>query len=138
MSKNLKADLLQAGLLESDAPSSQPQPPLAYPIEDVPARTGIRRAKVFEAIRTKKLMARKAGRSTIIEHPEIVRYIQTLPTKGRESEPAPTDPRPPEHHRPQERRTRAPDGIVGMSSAAVPGSTHPSQRPGVKSRSRRT
>jgi hypothetical protein len=81
MSKNLKADLL-----ESDAPTSQPQPPLAYAIEDIPARTGIPRTKVFEAIRKKKLTARKAGRSTIIDHPELVRYIETLPTKGREPE----------------------------------------------------
>jgi hypothetical protein len=86
----LKADLLSAGLLESGAPSSDPQPPLAYPIEDVPARTGIPRTKVFEAIRKKELTARKAGRSTIIEHPELVRYLKTLPTKGREPEPAPT------------------------------------------------
>jgi hypothetical protein len=87
MSKNCKADSLQAGPLERDASTSQPQPPLAYAIEDVPARTGIPRTKVFEAIRKNKLMARKAGRSTIIEHPELVRYIKTLPTKGREPEP---------------------------------------------------
>jgi hypothetical protein len=62
MSKNFRADLLQAGLLESDAPSSQPQPPLAYPIEDVPARTGIPRTKVFDAIRKKELMrGRRVG-----------------------------------------------------------------------------
>jgi hypothetical protein len=88
MSKHLRADLLKAGLLESSAPSAYPQPPLAYPIEDVPARTGIPRTKVFDAIRKKELMARKAGRSTIIEHPELVRYIKTLPTKGRAPEPA--------------------------------------------------
>jgi hypothetical protein len=87
MSKQLKADLLSAGLLESGAPSSDPQPPLAYPIEDVPEKTGIPRTKVYDAIRKKKLTARKAGRSTIIEHPELVRYLKTLPIKGREPEP---------------------------------------------------
>jgi hypothetical protein len=90
MSKHLRAHLLKAGLLESDAPSNDPQPPLAYPIEDVPAKTGIPRTKVYDAIRKKKLTARKAGRSTIIEHPELVRYLKTLPTKGRDPEPAPT------------------------------------------------
>lgn len=63
---------------------SAPVPPLAYPIEDAPAVTGIPRTKIFEAIRTKQLMARKVGRSTIIEHPELVRYLRSLPCKGRE------------------------------------------------------
>jgi hypothetical protein len=87
MSKSLKADLLKAGLLETATPFCYPQPPLAYPIEDVPEKTGIPRTKVYDAIRKKKLTARKAGRSTIIEHPELVRYLKTLPTKGREPEP---------------------------------------------------
>ena len=59
-------------------------PPLAYPIEDAPAVTGIPRTKIFEAIRTKQLMVRKAGRTTIVEHPELLRYITSLPRKGRE------------------------------------------------------
>jgi hypothetical protein len=87
MSKHFEADLPETCLLEGGGPSSDPQPPLAYPIEDVPAKTGLKRSKVYDAIRKKKLMARKAGRSTIIEHPELVRYLKTLPTKGREPEP---------------------------------------------------
>ena len=63
-----------------------PGPPLAYPIEDVPAVTGIRRTKVFEAIRAKQLMVRKVGRSTIIERPELIRYLRSLPIKGRQPE----------------------------------------------------
>ena len=63
---------------------SRPAPPLAYPIEDAPAVTGIPRTKIFEAIRTKQLMVRKAGRTTIVEHPELLRYVTSLPRKGRE------------------------------------------------------
>jgi hypothetical protein len=68
---------------------SAPLPALAYPIENVPEVAGIPRTKVFEAVRTKQLTARKVGRSTIIEHPELVRYIKSLPSKGREPEVSP-------------------------------------------------
>jgi hypothetical protein len=66
------------------AAGAVPAPPLAYPIEDAPAVTGIPRTKIFEAIRTKQLMVRKAGRTTIVEHPELLRYVTSLPCKGRE------------------------------------------------------
>jgi hypothetical protein len=59
-------------------------PALAYPIEDVPDITGVPRTKIFGAVKTKQLTARKAGRSTIIEHTELVRYIKSLPFKGKE------------------------------------------------------
>jgi hypothetical protein len=61
-----------------------PVPRLAYPIEDAPAITGIPRTKIFEAVRTKQLMVRKVGRTTIIEHPQLVRYLASLPVKGRQ------------------------------------------------------
>ena len=61
-------------------------PPLSYPIETVPDITGIPRTKIFEAVRAKELTVRKAGRSTIVEHAELVRYIKALPTKGRKPE----------------------------------------------------
>ena len=62
-------------------------PPLAYPIEDAPAVTGIPRTKIFEAVRTKQLTVRKIGRTTIVEHPELVRYVTSLPCKGRGGDP---------------------------------------------------
>ena len=68
---------------------STPAPALAYPIENGPDVAGIPRTKIFEAVRTKQLTARKVGRSTIIEHPELVRYIKSLPSKGRDPEVAP-------------------------------------------------
>lgn len=57
--------------------------PISYPIETVPEITGIPRTKIFDAVRTKKLTARKLGRSTIIERAELERFIKALPTKGR-------------------------------------------------------
>ena len=74
--------LKELGLDAGDVQKS----PLAYPIEDVPAVTGIRRTKIFEAVRAKQLMARKVGRSTIIERPELIRYLRSLPIKGRQPE----------------------------------------------------
>jgi hypothetical protein len=61
-----------------------PLPRLSYRIEDLPKITGIPRTKIFEAVRTKQLTVRKAGRTTIVDHPEAVRFIFSLPTKGRE------------------------------------------------------
>ncbi len=58
--------------------------PLAYCVEDVPRVSGLTRTRVFEAIREKRLTARKDGRQTIIEADELRRYLTTLPTKGRE------------------------------------------------------
>ncbi len=63
--------------------------PLSYPIEAIPDLTGIPRSKVFAAIRNKQLRALKAGRSTIIEHQELMRYLASLPAKGRNADPAP-------------------------------------------------
>jgi hypothetical protein len=60
-----------------------PVPRLAYPIESAPAVTGIPRTKIFEAVRAKQLTVRKIGRSTIIEHDELMRFLKSLPSKGR-------------------------------------------------------
>ena len=59
-------------------------PRLAYPIEDLPKITGIPRTKWFEAVRSKTLTVRKAGRTTIVDHLEVARFIAALPTKGRQ------------------------------------------------------
>jgi hypothetical protein len=59
-------------------------PRLAYPIEDAAVITGIPRTKIFEAVKQKQLMVRKVGRTTIVEHPELVRYLASLPVKGRQ------------------------------------------------------
>jgi hypothetical protein len=62
--------------------------PIAYPIDDVPRLTGIPRRKVFQAAADNLLTVRKCGRTSIIEHDELVRWIGTLPTRGRSPEQA--------------------------------------------------
>ena len=57
--------------------------PIAYPIEDVPAVAGVPRTKVFQAIRDRKLTARKAGRSTVILRDDLLKYLESLPIKGK-------------------------------------------------------
>jgi hypothetical protein len=61
-----------------------PESVIAYPIDDIPAVTGVTRTQLFEAIRAKELTARKRGRRTIIEVNELRRWIATFPTRGRE------------------------------------------------------
>jgi hypothetical protein len=62
--------------------------PLAYPVEQAGAAVGVSRTRIFEAIRNKELTARKAGRATIIEAPELQRWLRSLPTRGAETESA--------------------------------------------------
>jgi hypothetical protein len=62
---------------------SLPLTALAYPIEAIPAATGIKRDKLFAAVRDGRLTARKSGRNTIVEADELRRYIKSLPSKGR-------------------------------------------------------
>src|SRR5262245_45689136 len=58
---------------------------IAYPIEEAAVIAGVARTRMFEAVRTKKITARKAGRATIIEHDELVAYVRSLPTVGKQS-----------------------------------------------------
>jgi hypothetical protein len=45
--------------------------------------TGRTRTRIFEAIRKAELTARKDGKSTIIETDELLRWLRSLPTRGR-------------------------------------------------------
>jgi excisionase family DNA binding protein len=46
--------------------------------------TGTSRTRIFRAIKDKELTARKDGeRTTLIEASELVRWIRSLPTRGR-------------------------------------------------------
>jgi len=58
--------------------------PLALPIEHAPQAAGVARTRIFQAIASNELTARKAGKATIIELTELRRWIQSLPTRGRE------------------------------------------------------
>jgi hypothetical protein len=57
--------------------------PMAYAVEDAPAVAGVSRTRIFAAIRNGEMIARKAGRQTIIEADELQRWIRSLPTRCR-------------------------------------------------------
>jgi hypothetical protein len=65
-----------------EAPESLPR--LAVTIDDVPRILGVKRTRIFEAVRTKQLTVRKAGRATIVEIEELQRWLKSLPTRGRQ------------------------------------------------------
>ena len=49
--------------------------PLALPIDDAAVAAGVTRTRIYEAISKRELTARKPGRATIIEVPELRRWI---------------------------------------------------------------
>ncbi len=46
--------------------------------------TGRTRTRIFLAIKDKELTARKDGKATVIETEELLRWLRSLPTRGRE------------------------------------------------------
>jgi hypothetical protein len=46
--------------------------------------TGRSRSRIFKAIKDKELAARKDGRATLLEASELRRWVQSLPTIGRD------------------------------------------------------
>jgi excisionase family DNA binding protein len=58
-------------------------PRLGLSPDEAAASAGVSRTKIFEAIRDGTLTARKSGKATIIEPPELQRWIRSLPTRGR-------------------------------------------------------
>ena len=48
--------------------------------------TGFSRTRIFQAIRDAELTARKDGKATVIETDELLRWLRSLPTRGRQPE----------------------------------------------------
>jgi hypothetical protein len=61
-------------------------PRLAFTPGEAAVSAGISRTRIFQAIREKKLTARKAGKATIIEMDELARFLRSLPACGRQPE----------------------------------------------------
>jgi excisionase family DNA binding protein len=53
--------------------------PIAYTPEDAALVSGRSRSRVYEAIKNQELLARKDGRSTVIERDELIRWIRSMP-----------------------------------------------------------
>jgi excisionase family DNA binding protein len=45
--------------------------------------TGFSKTRIFQAIRNGELTARKGGKATVIETDELLRWLGSLPTRGR-------------------------------------------------------
>lgn len=58
--------------------------PLAYPPADAAKVTGRSRTRIYKALREKELTARKDGKATLIERAELARWLNSLPTIGRD------------------------------------------------------
>jgi hypothetical protein len=51
--------------------------------EEASLATGFSRTRIFNAIRDGEITARKDGKATVIETVELVRWVRSLPTRGR-------------------------------------------------------
>ena len=57
---------------------------IAYSPVGAALATGRSRSRIFKAIKNKELVSRKDGRATLLEADELRRWVQSLPTIGRE------------------------------------------------------
>jgi excisionase family DNA binding protein len=64
--------------------SKPPLSPISYTPEQAAAVTGRSRSRIFKAIKDKELTARKDGKATLLEIEELRRWVQALPTVGRQ------------------------------------------------------
>jgi hypothetical protein len=71
--------------METSNPTGPGVPRLGFSPDEAAVSAGVSRTRIFEAIRDGALIARKAGKSTVIELDELRRWIRSLPTRGRTS-----------------------------------------------------
>ena len=57
---------------------------IAYTPEQAAVVTGRSRSRIFKAIKDKELTARKDGKATLLEADELLRWLRSLPTVGRQ------------------------------------------------------
>jgi hypothetical protein len=87
--RNQVSNLLTSTAAQTDIAPESPAvlEPLAVAIEQAPLLTGVTRTRIFDAIAKNQLTVRKAGRASIIELPELRRWVRSLPTRGRAPDP---------------------------------------------------
>ena len=56
---------------------------IAYSLPEAARLAGISRTRLFEAARKKELTIRKAGRSSLVMHDDLLTWIKSLPVRGR-------------------------------------------------------
>ena len=57
--------------------------PIAYPPAQAAAVSGRTRTRIFGAIKSGELEARKDGKATVIEHEELMRWVRSFPVVTR-------------------------------------------------------
>jgi hypothetical protein len=62
--------------------SARRVPRISLTPDEAAASTGFSRTRIFEAIRSGKLLARGDGKATVIETVELARWVGSLPVKG--------------------------------------------------------
>lgn len=60
------------------APPVERVTPLAYTIKDAVRLTGMSRSRLYEELKAGHLVAKKAGRSTLIPHESIENWLKNL------------------------------------------------------------
>lgn len=56
---------------------------IAYTLPEAARIAGVSRTRIFDAVRREELTIRKAGRSSIVTHDELLLWIRSLPVKGK-------------------------------------------------------
>ena len=62
---------------------------IAYRLPEAARVAGVSRTRIFDAVRRQELTVRKAGRSSIVTHDDLMVWINSLPVKGRSVNGAP-------------------------------------------------
>jgi excisionase family DNA binding protein len=68
----------------SEANSAGPR--IALTPDEASESTGLSRSRIFEAIKEQRLTARNDGKATVIEVDELMRFVRSLPPRGRQPE----------------------------------------------------
>jgi excisionase family DNA binding protein len=58
-------------------------PRISMTPDEAAEATGFSRTRIFNAIREGEITARKDGKATVIETAEIVRWVRSMPARGR-------------------------------------------------------
>jgi len=56
---------------------------IAYPLPEAARVVGVSRTRIFKAVRDRELTIRKAGRTSIVTHDDLLAWINSLPVKGK-------------------------------------------------------
>jgi hypothetical protein len=59
-------------------------PKLSFTPDEAATATGFSKTRIFGAIHDQELTARKDGKATVIETTELLRWLRSRPTRGRQ------------------------------------------------------